>query len=110
MKFKALRTTAIAATIALTACTAAQQDELTRDAARTAIRPVLEENFPGVPLEPATDCVIDNASSAELLSLAADAVTGPTANTVEIVGRIVARPETITCLAEEGLSGLLLGL
>ena len=105
-----IRTALLGGTIALAACTPAQQDELTRDAARTAIRPVLEQNFPGVPLEPATDCVIDNASSAELLSLAADAVTGPTANTVEIVGRIVARPDTITCLAEEGLSGLLLGL
>ena len=106
----ALKLIFIAGSIALAACTPAQQDELTRDAARTAIRPVLEENFPGIPLEPATDCVIDNASSRELLSLAADAVTGPTASTVEIVGRIVARPETITCLAEEGLSGLLLGL
>lgn len=94
----------------LIACTPAQQDELTRDAARTAIRPVLEDRFPGVPLEPATDCVIDNASSSELLSLAADAVTGPTANTVEIVGRIVTRPETIRCLTEEGLAGVLLGL
>jgi hypothetical protein len=105
-----LRAILLAGTIALVACTPAQQDELTRDAARTAIRPVLEKNFPGVPLEPATDCVIDNASRSELLSLAADAVTGPTANTVEIVGRIVTRPATITCLAEEGLSGVLLGL
>lgn len=105
-----IRTLLVGAAIALAACTPAQQDELTRDAARTAIRPVLETNFPGVPLEPATDCVIDNASSSELLSLAADAVTGPTANTVEIVGRIVSRPETIKCLAEDGLSGVLLGL
>jgi hypothetical protein len=89
--------------LALFGCTVAQQDELTRDAARTAVRPVLERNFPGVPLEPATDCVINNASSEELLSLAADAVTGPTASTVEIVGRVVSRPETITCLAEDGL-------
>ncbi len=105
-----LKSIGLVAAVTLAACTPAQQDELTRDAARTAIRPVLEENFPGVPLEPATDCVIDNASSSELLSLAADAVTGPTANTVEIVGRIVSRPETIKCLAEEGLSGVLLGL
>lgn len=91
----------------LIACTPAQQDELTRDAARTAVRPVLEQNFPGVPLEPATDCVIDNATSRELLALAADAVTGPTASTVEIVSNVVSRPETIRCLAETGLPAII---
>ena len=89
------------------ACTPQQQDDLTRDAAKRAVRPVLEERLPGVPVEPATDCIIDNASSRELLSLAADAVTGPTANTVEIVSDIATRPETIRCLATEGLPALL---
>jgi len=96
--------------LALTACTAQTQDELTRDAAKRAVRPVIAQRFPGIPLEPATDCIIDNASSRELLSLAADAVTGPTANTVEIVGDIASRPETIRCLAEEGLPALLGGI
>jgi len=91
----------------LAACTPQQQDELARDAAKQAVRPVLEERFPGIPLEPATDCIIDNASSRELLSLAADAVTGPTANTVEIVTDIASRPDTIRCLAREGLPVLL---
>ena len=45
----------------------------------------------------------------EILALAADAVTGPTANTVEIVSDILARPETLTCLATEGLPPLLGG-
>ena len=98
------------AAIVLAACTPQQQDEITRDAARTAVRPVLEQRFPGVPLEPATDCIIDNASSQELLSLAADAVTGPTANTVEIVSIILSRQGTIQCLATEGLPVLLGGL
>ena len=97
----------LGAALLLIACTPAQQDKLTRDAARTAIRPVLEQNFPGIPLEPATDCIIDNATSGELLSLAADAVTGPTANTVEIVSDIVSRPKTLTCLAETGIPTLL---
>ncbi|MEO0918103.1 MAG: hypothetical protein AAFY31_14125, partial [Pseudomonadota bacterium] len=93
--------------VALAGCTAAQQDELTRDAAKRAVRPVLQERLPGVPVEPATDCIIDNATSGELLSLAADAITGPTANTVEIVSDIATRPETIQCLATEGLPALL---
>lgn len=98
---------ALAATAILSACTPTMQDELARDAARTAVRPVLERNFPGVPLEPATDCVIDNASANEILVLAADAVTGPTASTVEVVGDIVARRGTIECLAREGLPAVL---
>ena len=89
------------------ACTPEAQDELARDAARNAVRPVLQERLPGVPVEPATDCVIDNATAREILALAADAVTGPTASTVEIVGNILARPETLTCLATEGLPPLL---
>lgn len=93
--------------ILLIACTPSQQDELTRDAAKQAVRPVLKQRLPGVPVEPATDCIIDNASSRELLSLAADAVTGPTANTVEIVSDIATRPETIRCLATEGVPALL---
>lgn len=100
----------LTAALFLAACTPAQQDELTRDAAKRAVRPVLAERFPGVPLEPATDCIIDNATSREILALAADAVTGPTANTVEIVGDIASRPDTILCLAEEGLPALLGGL
>ncbi len=102
-----MRFFAIGFALILAACTPQQQDELTRDAAKRAVRPVIESRFPGIPLEPATDCIIDNASSRELLSLAADAVTGPTASTVEIVGNIASRPDTIRCLAEEGLPALL---
>ena len=91
----------------LSACSSGVEDEIARDAARQAVRPVLAENFPGVPLEPATDCVIDNATAGEILSLAADAVTGPTASTVETVAVIISRPETIECLAVEGLPALL---
>lgn len=100
----------LSALVCLTACSAEMQDDLTRSAAKSAVRPVLEDRFPGIPLEPATDCVIDNASSNELLALAADAVTGPTASTVEIVTDIAARPATLQCLATEGLPTLLGGL
>ena len=93
---------ALVAIIVLAACTAQQQDTLARDAAKQAVRPVLAERFPGVPLDGATDCIIDNANAQEILSLAADAVTGPTASTVEIVARVATRPETVECLIREG--------
>ena len=102
-----LRSLALLASLATAACTPQMQDELARDAAKNAVRPVLQERLPGIPVEPATDCVIDNATAGEILSLAADAVTGPTANTVEIVSDILSRPETLTCLATEGLPPLL---
>ena len=101
---------AMTAALLIAACTPGQQDELARDAAKSAVRPVIQERLPGVPVEPATDCIIDNATAGEILSLAADAVTGPTANTVEIVSDILARRETLTCLATEGLPPLLSGL
>ncbi|KKM03648.1 hypothetical protein LCGC14_1772270, partial [marine sediment metagenome] len=89
------------------ACTPTARDDLTRAAARNAIRPVVQRQFPGVPLEPALDCLIDNASSTELLALGADSLTGPTASTTEIVLTIAARPETLSCLATDGLSPFL---
>ncbi|MBT8424052.1 MAG: hypothetical protein HKN98_09700 [Silicimonas sp.] len=105
---RAIRIKWLALTLGVVAaCTPAMQDEVARDAARTAVRPVLARNFPGVPLEPATDCVINNATANEILVLAADAVTGPTASTVEVVGNIAARPGTIECLAREGLPAVL---
>ena len=85
-----------------TACAPGAQDQIARSAAKEAVRPVLAERFPGVPVEGATDCVIDNATSQEILTLAADAVTGPTASTVEVVARIVTRPEAVECLIREG--------
>lgn len=103
------RTTAVVSIVALAGCSSEFQDELARDAAKSAVRPVLQDRLPGVPVEPATDCVIDNASSSEILSLAADAVTGPTASTVEIVSDILVRPDTLSCLATEGLPSLLGG-
>jgi len=96
-----------AGTIALTGCTVDQQDDLTRRAAKNAVRPVLAQKLPGVPVEPATDCIIDNANSKQLLSLTADAVTGPTASTVQIVTNILSQPATLTCLATKGLPVLL---
>ncbi|WP_102107729.1 hypothetical protein [Oceaniglobus roseus] len=97
----------ILAGASLAACTPTARDDLTRAAARNAIRPVVAQRLPGVPVEPAIDCIIDNAASNELLGLASDAVTGPTASTVQSVTQIASRPATIQCLAAEGLPALL---
>ena len=91
----------------LAACTTQAQDELARDAARAAVTPVLVDRFPGVPVEPALNCVIDNASAAQIRSLALDSVTGPTESTIQVVTDIISKPETLTCLAQDGLPALL---
>lgn len=91
---------------ALAACTPQAQDRLARDAARAAITSVVVDRFPGVPVEPTINCIIDNASAAQIRALAADTVLGPTESTVQIVGDILRRPETIQCLAGWGLSAL----
>ncbi len=95
--------------LGLGGCSAQAQDRLAREAARSAITPVVMERFPGVPLEPTLDCLIDNANAQQLRALAADAVLGPTESTVQIVTDITAKPETLTCLAQEGLPALLAG-
>ena len=98
---------ALALAMLLVACAPATQDELTRGAARAAIKPVLAERFPGVPLDGAVDCAIAGASSQELIVLAADAVTGPTASTAEMTTRILSRPDVQACLIRE-YSGIVL--
>ncbi len=98
---------AFAAILVLAGCSVQQQDQIARDAARSTITPVLIERFPGVPLEPALNCVIDNASAVQIRALALDGVTGATESTVQIVTDIISKPETIQCLATRGLPALL---
>ena len=97
----------LALCLVLAACSPQQQDEIAREAARSAITPVLVDRFPGVPLQPALNCVIDNANATQIRALALDSVAGPTESTVQIVNDIVSKPETLTCLAAEGLPALL---
>lgn len=103
-----IRAAALAAPLALMAC-ADMQDQIARDAARATVRPVLAERFPGVPLEPASDCVIDNASATEITRLAV-AAAQPTVSpeTQALVVEIATRPETMRCLMTDGLAPFLL--
>ncbi len=98
---------ALISVLALSAC-AGVQDELARDAAKRAVRPVLAQNFPGVPLEPAVNCVINASSANELTRLAlAAAQPVPSPQTTALVVEIATRPETIRCLATDGLAPFL---
>ncbi|RLJ59469.1 hypothetical protein BCF46_1618 [Litoreibacter meonggei] len=99
---------ALAALIGLSACGEdGLADQLARKEAKDTVRPVLAQRFPGVPLEPATDCVIDNASAGEIIKLARAGVTGLGPEETQLVIEIATRPETVECLLKDGLAPLL---
>ncbi|MBU2960881.1 hypothetical protein KO516_08645 [Citreicella sp. C3M06] len=91
----------------LASCDAATQDQIARNAARSTVNKVVLQRYPSVPVEPALNCVIDNANAQQIYALASESVTGPTQSSVEIVTVIVSKPETLTCLAAEGLPALI---
>ncbi|WP_417206449.1 hypothetical protein [Antarctobacter sp.] len=91
----------------LAACSPQAQDQIARNAARSALTPVVSEQFPGVPLQPTLDCLIDNANAQQIRALAADSVLGPTQSTFQIAMDIASKPETLRCLAVNGLPALL---
>lgn len=104
-----LRSTCLCiAAIVLMGCSVGE--EVARDKARDVVDPIVAKQFPGVPVKPITDCVIDNASLQEILTLSAAAGTGNNAKAAEVVVDIVRRPDTVKCIAVKGLPSLLQGL
>ena len=89
----------------LQGCTATNDaaDALARDRAKSVVNGVVESNFPGVNVAPATDCVIDAASSREILSIASASVTGVTQSTVEQVLEIASRPDAVKCIVRNSV-------
>ena len=93
-----MRTFAAIGLLALAACDTPVGTEV----ARAVVTDVVETRFPGVPITPVTDCIINNATGSEIISIATDAVAGqPSPETVTLVIEIAARPDTITCFVEE---------
>ncbi|EPX81575.1 hypothetical protein [Litoreibacter arenae] len=82
-------------------------DQVARKQASDAVRPVLAKRFPGVPLEPATECVIHNASAAEIIKLARAGATGLGPEETQLVIEIATRRDTIACLLEDGIAPFL---
>ena len=83
-------------------------DVLARDAAKGVVNTYVSARFPGVNAAPFTDCIIENASGAEIVQIAQAAVVGTTPATTELLGEIAGRPDTIRCYASNspGLGGL----
>ncbi|SLN59578.1 hypothetical protein ROJ8625_03013 [Roseivivax jejudonensis] len=87
--------------ILLAGCTAQTQDQIARNAARSTINRVVLERYPNLPVEPAINCIIDQASAQQIYALATDSVTGPTASSAQIVAEVVQQPQTVRCLATD---------
>lgn len=90
------------ATLALSGCMTdmgPQSDALARVAAKGVVNSVVQTKFPGVDAAPVTDCIIDNASGPEIVTIAQAAVVGMTPATNDLVVRIAQRPDTLRCTA-----------
>ncbi|MFN6924653.1 MAG: hypothetical protein ACK4P8_03300 [Tabrizicola sp.] len=105
-----MRATALLLFMCLPACVAGEavMQETTRSLARSAVDTAAGRYLPGVPVKPYTDCVIENASTSELLALAQATGAGSAqevANRAWPTVRTVAqRPEATQCLVR-ALSG-----
>ena len=73
-------------------------DAATRQVARTVINTEMEKRLPGANVAPYTDCVVNNATTAELIDIAQASRAGVT-GTADSVAAIVSRPATTQCIA-----------
>lgn len=80
-----------------------QGDAIARTAAKGVVNGVVSSRFPGVNAAPYTDCIIDNASAAEILQIGASAATGTNEATTQLVVDVAQRPETLKCMANDQL-------
>jgi hypothetical protein len=103
-------TKAVALCLALSGCVAGEavMQETTRALARSAVDAAAARYVPGVNVAPYTDCVINNASTDELLQLAQAAGAGAAqdvaARAWPVVRGVARRPEATQCLVT-ALSG-----
>lgn len=83
-------------------------DMLARDAAKGVVNNVVQTRFPGVNAAPFTDCIIDNATGSEIVTIAEAALLGVTPATTNLVVEIAGRPDTVRCAVNNslGLGGL----
>lgn len=97
--------------LALMGCDEASKavDDVARRSAKAAVSETLATRFPAVPndvVTPFTDCVIDNATGREIAEFAKDAVIGVDETTAALVRAVLERPETVKCIAKNGLAVL----
>lgn len=93
---------ALVLTVPLAACGAGQFAKdvggvATQTAARTVVAPIVATQVPGLAGTRMTDCIIANASAAELVVLASYTGKPVDETATSLVSTILARPATISC-------------
>ncbi|WP_208021222.1 hypothetical protein [Paracoccus alkanivorans] len=73
-------------------------DAASRQVARNVINSEMEKRLPGANVAPYTDCVMSNATTAELIDIAQASRAG-VAGTADSVASIVSRPATTQCIS-----------
>jgi len=73
-------------------------DAASRQVARNVVNTEMQRRLPGVNVAPYTDCVVNNATTAELIDIAQASRAGAT-GTADSVAAIVSRPATTQCIA-----------
>ena len=97
-----------AALFALSGCvTDNVVQDTSRAAAKRVVTPIVNDKFPGRNAEAYSDCVIDNATTSEIFSLAKAAVTGVNQDTVTTVVQIGTRGDTLKCFVKAELGSSL---
>ena len=73
-------------------------DEASRAIARNVVNSEMQKRLPGANVAPYTDCVVNNATTAELIDIAQASRAGST-GMADSVAAIVSRPATSQCIA-----------
>lgn len=95
--------------LALAACSPDQVGtEITRRTAKTVVLPVVRVVMPPPADTLATECVLNNATNAELNALARNVGNSAGTLTIQTIRTIAARPSTQACIAGQGLAPLVL--
>ncbi len=99
----------VVAAIVLSACQMGapleqSAEDIARAQAKSVVNGVVAQKLPGVNAAPVTDCIIDSAKLSEIFTIAKGTVVGVTDETVSTVMGVAQRPETVRCIAQNGLS------
>ena len=109
MKNLIIRPIVLAATLfALAGCVTDNiVQDTSREAAKRVVTPIVTDKFPGRNATAYSDCVIDNATTSEIFSLAKAAVTGVNQDTINTVAEISTRGDTLKCFVKAELGSSL---
>jgi hypothetical protein len=95
--------------LVLAGCSAEQiATDVTRRTARAVVLPIIQDVTPPPADALATDCIMANASNAELNVLARNIGASAGTLTVETIRSIIARTPTLACIAGKGLAPVVL--